>query len=528
MPVDGVCSAPCYYHVLEDSANSLIYLTYYFFYAFNGGMGPTASWTVGPGPMGSEWGFASHEGDWEQINVVLQKGPDDATIIIRAINREAHGDAQWEYHDPAPIPITSLTPITVYSSWHSHSLRPSAGTYQLLNGGIDYCDDGGAIWKTATNLVSLDDTPPAWVTYSGDFGTDVKINFFLGISSPLRLGGPNGPVAKASWILATMQDLYYGVFTPAVQISGQSTSIPALTTFNGTVHMVYTGSGSSTIYHSSTTDGINWTAPNELPGGSSLLAIAALPTCMVLVAPDTNNSKQLWCSQSPDGINWPPLQQINGQSSAVPALAAFGNLVHMVYPSSSGDPTLYHTYSSDGVNWTDAAVISNSKAYCVALAQFNDSLAMVYSDSNSSQLWVSFYQNDQSGWSTPTQILNQGTSQPAALSFDGWLVVVYTDSNNSQLWVTRSKDGKSWTNAHVIPGQKTSIHASPTFRRPFTAKRDCSWSIATRTPLSFGPAKPWIDSSDRIVVRCRHSAPNPTQVSFCPGPVRQPSRTSMR
>jgi len=78
LPTDGVCPAPCYYHMVED--NDLVYLTYYCFYPFNGGMGPTASWTVGPGHMGSDWGFASHEGDWEQVNVVLQNGPDRSTV----------------------------------------------------------------------------------------------------------------------------------------------------------------------------------------------------------------------------------------------------------------------------------------------------------------------------------------------------------------------------------------------------------------------------------------------------------------
>lgn len=459
--VGGVSSAECYYHCVASTPDGPFFLTFYFFYACNGGVGRNVTPPVEPGPMGTNWGFYGHEGDWEAVTFAFKRGSDDQHIRPLYVAREAHGDPDWQWLDSTEIPISSLQPIQVWSSWHSHSSRAAAGTYPLgslfTNPGIDYAGDGPT-WTTSASLVNLDAaSPPAWVAYTGLWGTARVINFFPNAGPPLIDSGPKGPNDKPTWT-GPPSGLNGLVFSPPQQISGQGTDVPALAAFGQYLYTVYPDAdGSKQFWQSRTLDGINWTDTQKIDGQSGgTPALAVFGDYLYLIYTDSD-SAQLWQTRTLDGLNWTDTQKIEGQSTSVPALAMYGDYLYMVYTDSNSSQ-LWQSRTKDGFNWTDTQTIDGQFTSIPALAVFNGALRMVYTDSNSSQLWQS-QTVDGLNWTKAQIIPGQYTSIPAVAVFDDWLYMVYSDAKNSQLWVTRSNDGTTWVDTQQIQGQGTNVPA---------------------------------------------------------------------
>jgi hypothetical protein len=455
--VNGACEAEAYYHFAED--HGTIYLTFYFFYPLNGGLGPTATWTVKPGPMGAEFGFYGHEGDWESVTVGFRRGSDDAHISVLWVAREAHGDDQWEWRDASDVAIADLQPITVYSSWHAHASWAAAGDYPrpAPNPGVDYCDDG-VVWKTSDHLVNLDASPvPDWVAYTGMWGTARVINFVPNVGPPLIETGPTGPPTNSSW--DGRPDGGAGVvFSPPFQIPHQGTSVPALAAFGDYLYMLYTDSSSSEIWSTRTKDGLSWTDTHQIGQQTSIPALAVFGSYLYMLYTDSKNS-EIWSTRTLDGVNWTDTHTV-GQNTSVPALAVLGDYLYMLYSDAHGSE-IWSTRTQDGVNWIDTHQIGQNTSI-PALAVFGGYLYMLYTDSHDSQIW-STRTKDGANWTDTHPVAGQHTSVPALAVFEGYMYMVYTDAKNSQLWVTRTADGLNWIDTQKIDDQGTSIPALAAF-----------------------------------------------------------------
>jgi hypothetical protein len=474
---DGACHTECYYHWVQPQ--SVIYLTFFFLYACNGGLMTTFT-KVRPGWMsGATWGFAGHEGDWESVTLGFYPGPDDDHVEPIFVARETHGDPHFEWLPSAAIPIVDLKPIEVWSGLHSHASYAAPGDYPLgalfSNPGVDHCNSG-VVWNSGEHLVSLDGpAAPPWVPYVGRWGTQRVIPSTIPLAPPLLDSGPTGPTDKPSW---TGPPTRYTplVFSKAATIESQGTSVPALANFNSTLYMLYTGSDSSEIFQTNVdskasgpmwTDNVRWTKPFEIGQQSSMVALETFGGYLHLAYVDSEKT-DLWHSRTKDGHAWIDTNRIPGQTSKrayAPALCSFNGYLYMVYTDSdSWRNQLYVTRTQDGSTWRDTHAIPFQGAAQVALAEFNGQLRMVYGTSDASTIYQSSSE-DGLFWSNPETIPNQyGTFIPALAVFDDWLYMAYTATHSSQLYVTRSNDGESWRDTQEIHGQGTSVPAAAVFQ----------------------------------------------------------------
>jgi hypothetical protein len=456
--VNGACNAEAYYHFHE--VGGTIYLSFYFFYPVNGGMGPTAAWTVKPGHMGSEWGYYGHEGDWETVTFAFRRGSDDAHISVLWVAREAHGDDTWEWRNAADAAISDLQPIQVYSAWHSHASWAAAGEYHrpAPNPGIDYCDNG-VLWDTSKRLVNFDAAPVSGsVSYSGLWGTARVIDFVPGLGPPLIDSGPHGPSTNPNW--EGRPDGVKGiVFSPPMQIPNQHTSVPALAVgpFGDSLYMAYRGATNAEIWTTRTRDGLHWTDMRQIGQQTSIPALARFGGYLVMAYTGEHDS-EIYVTRTPDGTNWAPARKI-GQQTSVPALAPHGDYLYMVY-SGAKNKEIWSTRSRDGLHWTDMRQIGQQTSV-PALARFGGYLVMAYTGEHDSEIYVTLTP-DGTNW-TPARKIGQQTSVPALAQFGEYLYMVYTDSKSSQLWVTRSANGLTWVDTQKIDNQGTSVPALASF-----------------------------------------------------------------
>lgn len=84
--VNNKCTSEAYVHITNPSSN-LFYISYHFFYPYNGGLGPFGSWDSKP--LGDP-SYLAHIGDWETIMAVV-KILNSSDISLMGIIYEAHG-----------------------------------------------------------------------------------------------------------------------------------------------------------------------------------------------------------------------------------------------------------------------------------------------------------------------------------------------------------------------------------------------------------------------------------------------------
>jgi len=156
-----------YYHVARDAGYTAI--QYWFFYAFN------------DGPLNQ------HEGDWEQIIVVLYG---DQPVYATYSQHQGGEKAQWNDVEKAAgtHPI-----IYVGRGSHANYFRSYEGKFGLQND--DVGGDGTTIMPEQINLVSLDENP-SWLSYGGRWGEQTNGQDFTGSNGPV---GPRAGEHRSSW-----------------------------------------------------------------------------------------------------------------------------------------------------------------------------------------------------------------------------------------------------------------------------------------------------------------------------------------
>jgi hypothetical protein len=203
-------SAPCYYNIYSNGDRTRHRISYYFFYGYNGGLGPTAKWDGEP--LGLNCGYGAHFGDWERVTVLVETTPGSRSVKLKAVMGEQHGDEVVFRESDTIAPVEQLGRIEVYAAWHSHATYPDVGTHRY---GIDFTSDKGVAWDTRKALTSIYERirdlgkqisdpfgdRPYWVYFNGDWGPRVVLDdgTIVGIFEGVLVGGPSGPAFKKFW-----------------------------------------------------------------------------------------------------------------------------------------------------------------------------------------------------------------------------------------------------------------------------------------------------------------------------------------
>ncbi|MBJ7313512.1 Vps62-related protein [Rugamonas sp. CCM 8940] len=204
------------------------------------------------------------------------------------------------------------------------------------------------------------------------------------------------------------------------QIPNQATVYPILTSFMGSLWIVYTGNDSSQLYITTSSDGAQSWNCWEVPGNTSVPAVTVYNNALWLVYSSSDGS-ELYCASSPDGVKW-TTNPIPKQTSSIPALATFNGALWIVY-SDSDSSDMFVSTSTDGVSWT-VNPLGNQFTSVPALAVLGQTLCMVYPDSTPSssggghirQLWASCSQD---GWDWQPSDIDNPTQQDMANHYAG-------------------------------------------------------------------------------------------------------------
>jgi hypothetical protein len=206
--VNDRCTAPCYCRVSRQ--HGYMFITYYFFYPYNGDMAPAISRVWDARPLADNSGWEAHIGDWERVTLRLSINPDAGTAALLDTTLEWHGNREVRNTAPfafGPTPYNRLARFTVYSCWHSHAMHGEAGTYDTDTAVADDVADNGPEWRTFDNLVFIDEEVP-WVRYNGLWGANVHLTGRLSTFGAYALkNGPEGPAFHDLW--TESQTLYW-------------------------------------------------------------------------------------------------------------------------------------------------------------------------------------------------------------------------------------------------------------------------------------------------------------------------------
>ena len=219
------------YAFVKQSDNE-IRLHYAFFYPYNRGKKICIGYQVSnwcpcpkifgkcPCPritkcVGDKKRFGNHVGDWENIDIYVNKDGSKKFIDMNAHgkkDRYTWNGKSFKNNDGVTIQFYCGHPI-LYSAYGSHGSRPSAGTfvYKKIAGNnklTDETSDGGVQWKTWTNVKtimvktdgSLYQGDEKWVNFQGRWGNKKReCGFWEKISGQCVLNnGPTSPLKKIS------------------------------------------------------------------------------------------------------------------------------------------------------------------------------------------------------------------------------------------------------------------------------------------------------------------------------------------
>jgi hypothetical protein len=198
----GQCVAPCYCRISQRG--EFYFLTYYFFYPYNGDLVSAVARQWDAPPLADNTGYEAHIGDWERVTAKIRIQPTANTVELIDVTMEAHGNETRFTGGPFSFParvLAAVKPFPVYSSWHSHASRQSVGSsFPTDSPFADDVTDEGPLWRTANTLVFIDEATP-WIRYNGLFGANITLTDNLTIVGANALkNGPEGPAYHDLWI----------------------------------------------------------------------------------------------------------------------------------------------------------------------------------------------------------------------------------------------------------------------------------------------------------------------------------------
>ncbi|MFF3343668.1 hypothetical protein [Streptomyces flavidovirens] len=207
-------------------------------------------------------------------------------------------------------------------------------------------------------------------------------------------------------------------------------------------------SAASKLVVTSTTDGVNWTAPSALSDHMSLAGPALAPwgtNGAIAVHRGFGNEELWWTQLNAAAGTWSDDAKLGSHMSATtPGLGRYGSKLHCVHRGYSGTDELWWT-TYDGSGWSaDTRLPGNHSVAGPALAEYGGKLYCVYRGGDDQYLWVTAY--DGSEWSPAAKIPSASSAAgPALAVYKEKLYCVHRGSNDdAKLYWTRF-DGKNWS-----------------------------------------------------------------------------------
>jgi len=208
-------------------------------------------------------------------------------------------------------------------------------------------------------------------------------------------------------------------------------------------------SGNGDIWCSNSPDGINWSNPMQLTSNTfddwhpSMIQDSEGTYCLTWMSWRTGNY-DIWYSDSPDGINWSEPTQLTTDVSDdwVPSLSKDSSGAFWITWSSgkSGNQDIWYTTSQDGENWSNATQLTMdaSEDDCPWLLQDSNGTYWVVWHSNRQGTYDIFYSNSTDGanWSEPVALITDESTDmyPFMLQdSQGRYWIVWT-SDRSDMW----------------------------------------------------------------------------------------------
>jgi hypothetical protein len=191
------------------------------------------------------------------------------------------------------------------------------------------------------------------------------------------------------------------------QNGAKSASSPALTAFNGQLYLAYRGSGASTsLYICSSSDGSTWGSQTNITDQNSAQtssppALATFNGQLYLAYRGWGTSTSLYSCSSSNGTSWSSQTNVTTQNNAQttvtagPSLAGFNGLLYMGYEGVAGTPVngadLYVCSTSNGTTWgsqTDLGTVNGAQGYDgMALAAGDGLMMAVYHGAHTASLY---------------------------------------------------------------------------------------------------------------------------------------------
>ncbi|MFN7662853.1 MAG: Vps62-related protein [Alphaproteobacteria bacterium] len=177
---DGSITAPCYVHVFKLRPNYYI-LQFIYFYPYNGP-------TVGIGKLT----LGTHEGDWEHMDVHIEKRNGDWTIA--RVHYAAHQQFKGGMYEPGKFPEENGHPLA-YAAKYGHASLPRQ---VWLDGNLDTTKKSKYRWNCSENykIFAVNGRPwpddAWWANFKGRWGKTRE-----GLNSSC-CNSPTGPL-EAKW-----------------------------------------------------------------------------------------------------------------------------------------------------------------------------------------------------------------------------------------------------------------------------------------------------------------------------------------
>jgi hypothetical protein len=302
-------------------------------------------------------------------------------------------------------------------------------------------------------------------------------------SGPIAVGA-NNQLQSVS-IFPQLGALYWSTYNVSAGSWGSPYSVslfsglpPALTTFQGALVAVLQVSWE--MYVSTSTNGVSWTVPVQLPAGVG----TGYPPAVVAIDGST-----LWLAYndqacinilSYDGTTWTGPTPVTGVGSAIGgvALAEFNGLIYLAYLSGSAtSPAIaWQSYDPVSGSWTSlGAIPTTAKPGAPSLTGWGDYLYLGYVDSHS--MYTQSYDSVSGTWTEPPQKVGGQTANAMALgAFEDHLVLVWQGTGSSTSLNGMWNNGSGWRGKQTF--ESTSVGASLVFFRDPdnpSADQDALW-----------------------------------------------------
>jgi hypothetical protein len=244
----------------------------------------------------------------------------------------------------------------------------------------------------------------------------------------------------------------------------------AVAFFNGQLWMAYVADGTNNLLRiCSSTDGITWSGPTDLPGLSKAtpsLAVFAGRLWMGIIA--SNASNTIMISSSPDGSTWDPFVDVPGTSKAGVALASWNGRLWLALVANNASNELLIGSTQNGTDWTTFDQVGGSMAVGQAggpgpaLAVFDGRLYLGLIANNASLQPLVMWSADGAIWQ-PNVVVDTGQRYSAGLAaFAGQLWMSFAGSDPGLGFLIRSSyDGVTWSDNHVAGPKNYGLNGGP-------------------------------------------------------------------